>query len=73
MKNLKERIIEISSYLQKLMDPAVFPEVQEAVERKDKHLLLRICRKIKIPEIYVSNIASVVFSVEPTQKWPNPA
>jgi len=73
MKNLKERIGELSQYLQHLMEPAVFPEVQNAVEKEDKNLLLEICRKTKIPEIYVGLIVSVLLSISPLQqKWPTP-
>jgi len=73
MKNLKETIAEFSQSLQCLMEPAVFPEVQNAVERKDKNLLLEVCRKMKIPEVYMSLIVSVLLSVSPQQtKWPFP-
>jgi len=73
MKNLEERITEVSHYLQRLMEPAVFPDVQNAVEKKDKNSLIAICRKIKIPEIYVALMVSVLLSVGPEQgKWPYP-
>jgi hypothetical protein len=70
MKTLKERIADVASYLQSLMAPEVFPKVQEAVERKDKNLLMKVCRKAKIPEIYLGNVVSVLLSVGPEQKWP---
>jgi len=70
MITFKERIGDISSYLQSLMTPDVFPTVQDAVERKDKNLLMKVCRKAKVPEIYFSTIASVLFSVSPEQKYP---
>ena len=55
------------------MEPTVFPEVQNAVEKKDKNLLAEVCRKIKIPEIYRGTIVSVLLSVSPQQfKWPLP-
>jgi hypothetical protein len=54
------------------MEPDVFAEVQNAVERKDKNLLVRVCRKIEIPIIYVPIITSLLLSVGPQQKWPNP-
>jgi len=73
MKNLKERIAEVSQFLQLLTEPTVFPEVQDAVEKKDKDMLLQICRKIKMPEIYIGVIVSVLLSVGPEQvKWPWP-
>jgi len=73
MKNLKERIAEVSGYLQNLMDPVVFSDVQNAVENKDKDLLVEVCRKVKIPEIYMSLIVSILLAIEPLQpKWPYP-
>ena len=70
MKDLKKRIVDVSQYLQRLMEPDIFPEIQRAVETKDKHLLDESCRKIKIPEIYISAIIVILFSVSPQQKWP---
>ena len=70
MKSLKERIGDVSSYLQSLMAPDVFPKVQDAVEKKDKNLLMKVCRKAKIPEMYLGVVASVLLSVGPNQKWP---
>jgi hypothetical protein len=72
MKNLKNRIAEVSQYLQRLMEPDVFAEVQNAVERKDNNLLARVCRKIEIPIVYIPIITSVLLSVSPQQKWPFP-
>ena len=72
MKNLKERISDVSQYLQKLMDPTVLLDVENAVERKDNNLLAELCRKSKIPEIYIGVIVSVLLSVGPRQKWPYP-
>lgn len=71
MIDLKERIAEVSQYLQHLLNPVVFPEVQSAVERKDKDSLVEVCRKLKIPEIYLGVIVSVLLSVVPRQKWPD--
>jgi len=70
MKDLKERIAEVSQHLQRLMDPAVFPEVQKAVEKKDKDMLVEVCKKTQIPEIYRGIIPSILLSVSPEQKWP---
>lgn len=72
MKDFKERIAEVSQYLQNLTEPAIFPEVQDAVEKKNKGMLVEICRKIKIPEIYRGTIVSVLLSTSPQQKWPAP-
>jgi len=70
MKTLKERIADVSFYLQSLTAPDVFPKVQDAVERKDKNLLMKMCRKVKIPEIYLGNVVSVLLAIGPDQKWP---
>ena len=70
MKTLKERIADVSLYLQSLMAPSVFPKVQDAVERKDKNLLMKACRKAKIPEIYLVVVVSVLLTIGPEQKWP---
>jgi hypothetical protein len=70
MKTLKERIADTSSYLQALTTSDMFPKVQNAVEKKDKNLLVKICRKAKIPEMYSTTVVSVLLSIGPEQKWP---
>ena len=70
MITLKERLADISSCLQSLMAPEVYPKVQEAVEKKDKSLLMKACRKAKVPDKYVGTVASVLLSVSPQQKYP---
>ena len=71
MKTLKERIADVSFNLQSLMAPDVFQKVQDAVERKDKNLLIKVCRKAKIPELYLAVVVAVLLSVGPEQKWPS--
>ena len=70
MKSFKERMTDVSFYLQSLMTPDIFPKVQDAVERKDKNLLIKVCRMAKIPEIYSAVVVSVLFAIGPEQKWP---
>jgi len=70
MKTLKERIADVSLYLQSLMASDVFPEVQDAVERKDKNLLMKVCRKAKIPEIYLVVLVPLLLDIGPVVKWP---
>jgi len=70
MKTLSERIADVSLYLQSLMAPNVFPKVQDAVERNDKNLLVKVCRKAKIPEIYLGSVVAVLLTIGPEQKWP---
>jgi len=73
MKDLKERITEMSLYLQRLLEPSIYPSVQKAVQTRDKDKLMEICRKVKIPTIYISTVMFLLFSVSPEQaKWPLP-
>jgi len=70
MKTLKERIADVSFHLQSLAAPEFSSKVQEAVERKDKNALVKICKKAKVPESYLNIIVSVMLAVSPQQKWP---
>ena len=70
MITFKERIGDMSSCLQSLTTPELLPKVQEAVEKKDRNLLLKVCKKAKIPEMYLGAVMSVVMSVSPDQKYP---
>jgi len=70
MKTLNGRIADVSFHLQSLTAPDIFPKVQDAVEKKDKNLLMKVCRKAKIPESYLTLVVSVLLSIEPKQKWP---
>jgi hypothetical protein len=70
MKTLNERIADVSSHLQSLTAPEFFSQVQDAVERKDKNSLIQVCKKAKIPAIYLGTVVSVLLSVHPDQKWP---
>ena len=70
MKNLNERIADVSAYLQSLNAPEFYSQVQDAVERKDKNSLIKVCKKAKIPSSYLSTVVSVLLSVGPDQKWP---
>jgi len=73
MKDLKERITEISEYLQRLLEPSIYPSVQKAVQANDRDKLSEICRKLKIPPVYISTVIFLVLSVSPEQaKWPLP-
>jgi hypothetical protein len=69
MKNLTNRISEISKHLQSLSTPAYCNAVEEAAAKKDKKALLEVCSKANIPRAYRSSIVSVVLSVDP-QKYP---
>lgn len=70
MKTLNERITDLSFHLQSLTAPEFSQQVQDAVERKDKESLVKVCKKAKIPGTYLSTIVSVLLSVGPDQKWP---
>jgi hypothetical protein len=70
MKTLNERIAEVSHHLQSLTAPEFSSQVEEAVQRKDKNLLVKLCTKAKIPAVYLGTVVSVLLSVGPEQKWP---
>jgi hypothetical protein len=70
MKTLNERIADVSLYLQSLTAPEFSSQVQDAVERKDKNSLIKVCKKAKISSVYLGTIVSVLLSVGPEQKWP---
>jgi len=70
MKTLNERIADVSFHLQSLTAPEFYSQVQDAVERKDKNSLIKVCKKAKIPGIYLGTVVSVLLSVHPDQKWP---
>jgi hypothetical protein len=70
MKALNERIVDVSYHLQSLTAPEFSTQVQDAVQRKDKNLLIKLCKKAKIPAVYIGTVVSVVLSVSPDQKWP---
>jgi len=73
MKALKDRLMEISEHLQRLLEPSIYPMVQKAVQTKDKNKILEICRKANIPTIYLSTVVFLLLSVSPEQtKWPLP-
>ena len=71
MKTLKERIADVSFHLQSLAAPEFFSQVQNAVEGKDKNSLIQVCKKAKIPAVYLGTVVSVLLSVGPEQKWPD--
>jgi hypothetical protein len=72
MKTLNERISDVSFHLQSLAAPEFYSKVQDAVERKDKNSLIKVCKKAKIPGSYMNIVVSVLLSVSPEQKWPYP-
>lgn len=72
MKTLNERISDVSFHLQSLAAPEFSSKVQDAVERKDKNSLIKICKNAKIPGSYINIVVSVLLSVRPEQKWPSP-
>ena len=73
MKTINERLSDVAFHLQSLATPKFSSEVQEAVERKDKTAILKVCKKAKIPGSYLDIVVSVLLSVSPQQKWPEPA
>jgi len=71
MKTFGERISDISVHLQSLAAPELSLKVQDAVERKDKNTLAKLCRQAKIPRSYTGPVVSVLLAVSPQQKWPS--
>jgi hypothetical protein len=71
MNTLNERIADVSLHLQSLTAPEFYSQVQDAVERNDKNTLVKVCKKAKIPAIYLGAVVSVLLSVGPQQKWPD--
>jgi len=72
MSYLNKNIAELSGCLQSLTAPQFASKVEEAVEKKDKTTLIRICRDAKIPRKYLASIVSALFtmSASPQQKYP---
>jgi hypothetical protein len=70
MKALNERITDVSFHLQTLAAPEFCSQVQDAVEKKDRNLLIKVCKKAKVPAIYLGTVVSVLLSIGPDQKWP---
>ena len=68
MLNIK--ISNMSSHLQTLSAPKYYPQIQEAVEKNDKNLLIKVCRKAKIPQIDINPIVSLLLSINNAVKWP---
>ena len=60
----------MSSHLQTLSAPKYYPQIQEAVEKNDKNLLIKVCRKAKIPQIDINPIVSLLLSINNAVKWP---
>ena len=70
MKQIRDRMAEISHHLQNLLTSPLCPEIEKAAERRDKDTLVKTCRKLNIPEIYLGAIVSLLLTVGPQQKWP---
>jgi hypothetical protein len=70
MKNIDERISDVSRHLQSLAAPKYSSEIQQAVERNDRSSLIKVCRKAKIPQVYIGTVVSTILSVKPAMKWP---
>jgi len=72
MRNLNKNIAELSGCLQSLTASEFASQVEEAVEKKDKTLLIKICRNAKIPAKYVGSVVTALsnMSSSPEQKYP---
>lgn len=70
LKDLKERVSEISSYLQRLMESDVFPDVLEAVRKSDKDSLVNVCKEVDVPDMCIGSIVSLIFALSLPLKYP---
>jgi len=70
LKDLKERVSEISSYLQRLMESDVFPDVLEAVRKSDKDSLVGACKEVDVPDMYIGSIVSLILALSVPLKYP---
>jgi hypothetical protein len=61
---------DVSFHIQSLAVPELFPEIQNAVDNKDKNSLIQVCKKAKIPAMYIGVAVSTLLAVGPEQKWP---
>ena len=69
MENLSNKLSSLSIHLQTLSKPEYSEKVQQAAEKNDKAMLVKICKSANIPAAYIGSVVSVVLSVSP-QKWP---
>ena len=71
MNMLNIKIANMSSHLQSLTTSEFYPQVQEDVEKRDKNLIIKVCRKAKIPRIDITAIVSLLLSISNAVKWPD--
>jgi len=71
MNMLNIKMSNMSSHLQSLAASEFYPQIQEAVAKKDKNLLIKVCRKAKIPQIDINPIVSLLLSISNAVKWPS--
>ena len=70
MNMLNVKMSNMSAHLQTLATSKYYPQIQDAVEKKDKNLLIKVCRKAKIPQIDINSIVSLLLSMNNAVKWP---
>jgi hypothetical protein len=70
LKDLKGKVSDVSTHLERLMEGDVFAEVMEAAGKSDEGLLVKICKKADVPGIYVGAIVSLVLALSSPQKYP---
>jgi hypothetical protein len=62
MNNINAKLSDISMHLQTLTCSKYSKQVEQAVEKKDKNSLVKICRKAEIPAVYIGPVVSVVMA-----------
>ena len=60
---------EVAFHLQTLSSSVVYQDVEKAVREGDKDSLIETCRRVNVPESYISTLVSLLFSVRQV-KWP---
>ena len=60
----------MSSHLQTLATSKYYHQIQDAVEKNDKNLIIKVCRKAKIPKVDINPIVALLLSINNAVKWP---
>lgn len=70
LKKLKERVSEVSYYLQRLVSPSFFLDVEKAVADENEDMLIAVCKKAEVPAEYISSVVPLLVTVSRQPKWP---
>ena len=70
LKKFKERVSEVSYYLQRLMSPSFFQDVEKAILDENEDMLRAVCKKAEVPSEYISSVVPLLVTVSRQPKWP---